>query len=309
MQAQIKRPMLAATLVFINNILFKVVGKNYIPFDSNDIPFPLLGTPKIDGIRCEKVKGLALSRSFEPISNRYIRGRIEAVCPDGFDGEIIVGKKFHDTSSGVMTQTGHPDFKYIVFDWYTDFVRGITYIERANQLYHQSLSNGKPKWIEFLIPVQINNLKQLFAYEKKMIKAGHEGIMLRTPDSPYKFGRSTLKEFYLVKLIRRLEAEAVVIGFTELMHNDNVQEESKLGYSKRSSKQEGMVGMKTLGALIVLTKDKVQFKLGSGFTAAQRKEIWRNRKKYVGKICTYRYKPFGVKDKPRGATFKAWRNE
>jgi DNA ligase-1 len=303
MQAQIKRPMLAATLVFINDILFQVKKKEYIPFDPNNIPFPLLGTPKIDGIRCEKVKGLALSRSFKPISNKYIRERIESVCPDGFDGEIIVGKKFNDTSSGVMTQTGHPDFKYLVFDW---LIKN-SYADRMIQLRKQHYIYNKPKWVEFLIPVQINNMKELLSFEKKMIKAGHEGVMLRTPDSPYKFGRSTLKEFYLVKLIRRLEAEAVVIGFTELMHNDNEQEESELGYFKRSSKQEGMVGMNTLGALIVLTSDKIQFKLGSGFTAAQRKEIWRNRKKYISKICTYRYKPFGQKDKPRGATFKAWR--
>ena len=40
--------------------------------------FPLLATPKLDGIRCLKINGRALTRSFKPVSNRFIREWIEA---------------------------------------------------------------------------------------------------------------------------------------------------------------------------------------------------------------------------------------
>ena len=42
------------------------------------LPFPVLATPKLDGIRCLKIGGKALTRSFKPISNRFAREWIEA---------------------------------------------------------------------------------------------------------------------------------------------------------------------------------------------------------------------------------------
>jgi len=50
--------------------------------------FPVLATPKLDGIRCLKIEGRALTRSYKPISNRFAREWIEANLPDGVDGEL-----------------------------------------------------------------------------------------------------------------------------------------------------------------------------------------------------------------------------
>ena len=41
------------------------------------LSFPVLATPKLDGIRCLKIKGRALTRSFKPVSNRFTREWIE----------------------------------------------------------------------------------------------------------------------------------------------------------------------------------------------------------------------------------------
>ena len=54
------------------------------------LPFPVLATPKLDGIRCLKLGGKALTRSFKPISNRFAREWIEANLPDGVDGELML---------------------------------------------------------------------------------------------------------------------------------------------------------------------------------------------------------------------------
>jgi len=54
------------------------------------LPFPVLPTPKLDGIRCIKIGGKALTRSFKPISNRFARVLIEANLPDGLDGESML---------------------------------------------------------------------------------------------------------------------------------------------------------------------------------------------------------------------------
>mgnify|MGYP006263262291 CR=1 FL=1 len=37
-----------------------------------DVRYPVYATPKIDGIRCIKVGGRALTRTFKPIPNVYI---------------------------------------------------------------------------------------------------------------------------------------------------------------------------------------------------------------------------------------------
>ncbi|MCF7675806.1 MAG: hypothetical protein K9N23_06415 [Akkermansiaceae bacterium] len=43
------------------------------------LKFPVLATPKLDGIRCLKLNGKAVTRSFKPISNRFAREWIRSM--------------------------------------------------------------------------------------------------------------------------------------------------------------------------------------------------------------------------------------
>jgi DNA ligase-1 len=54
------------------------------------------------------------------------------------------------------------------------------------------------------------NVDELIAYEEEQVVAGYEGICFRSPDSPYKHGRSTFKEGFLIKLKRFTTDEAVI---------------------------------------------------------------------------------------------------
>jgi DNA ligase-1 len=68
--------------------------------------------------------------------------------------------------------------------------------------------------------------------------------------------------------------------------------------------------MNCLGALVVRDlKTGVVFNIGTGFTAADRLEMWKNRANLLDKIVTYEYLPIGVKDKPRHPCFKGFRIE
>ncbi|MEI6656583.1 MAG: hypothetical protein WCP45_17605, partial [Verrucomicrobiota bacterium] len=87
------------------------------------LPFPVLATPKLDGIRCLKLGGKALTRSFKPISNRFAREWIEANLPDGLDGELMLrGGTFNETTSAIGARDGTPDFVFHVFDYVTDSI-------------------------------------------------------------------------------------------------------------------------------------------------------------------------------------------
>jgi DNA ligase-1 len=157
----------------------------------------------------------------------------------------------------------------------------------------------------------VNSYEALLKTEAKYLAEGFEGIMLRDPSAPYKFGRATLKQGNLIKLKRFDDAEALILGFQELMENQNEDVKDSFGLAKRGSSKEGKVGKGTLGALEVecLTgpfKGK-QFCIGTGFDQATRQEIWDNRTQWVGKTITFKYQTIGSVDAPRFPVFKAIR--
>jgi len=277
--------------------------------DKFKIRFPVLATPKLDGIRCLKINGRAISRTFKPIPNPYIRGMIEQNLPNGVDGEIMIpGKTFGEITGIVMSSksTEPIEFQYWVFDFVSDGDTSIPYWERENRLAGLVV----PNFVVKILPVSVYNLVQLDAFEQKCIDEGYEGVMIRTPDSPYKCGRSTEKEGWLLKIKRFEDGEAVIIGFEEKMHNQNEAKKDAFGRTDRSTCKDGMVSAGTLGTLIVQdTKTKIKFGIGSGLDDVARDEIWNHRALYLGEIVKYKYQPYGVKEAPRFPVFLGLRHK
>lgn len=284
--------------------------------DIGQLRFPLYATPKVDGIRAlllrsKTGKKVLVSRSFKRIPNRHIRETIEnSNLPAELDGELIVTDgTFQQTTSGIMSREGKPNFKYLVFD-YVGGDLTISYGTRLKSfLFAVSILDMICNtWLSVLWPECINSVQELERCEQKYLAMGYEGVMLRTWDSPYKCGRSTFNEHYLLKLKRFADAEARVLGFTELQHNTNDPELDAFGLTERSASEGEKIGGGILGALIVQdVKTGVIFNIGSGFTLAQRKSIWLNQNATRNKLLTYKYQQHGVKDKPRCPVFKGWR--
>ena len=273
--------------------------------DMSKIVYPVFASPKLDGIRCLLIDGVAVSRSLKPIPNKFIRKHIERTKLEGLDGEIIIkDKTFSEISSAVMSEEGQPDFSFVTFD-YIGVSQTLPYVVRLNAVKEKV---KKFPFIGVIRNTMINNEEELLALEQKFIAEGYEGLMFRKIDGPYKQGRSTVKEGYLIKVKRFEDAEAEVIGFEELMHNENDQEKDELGYSKRSSHQDNLIGSDTLGALIVKSADGIEFKIGTGFTHALRKELWLHKDKLVGSLVKYKFQPAGVKEKPRFPVWLAMRD-
>lgn len=280
------------------------------------IQFPVLASPKIDGVRAMVRDSVVLSRSAKPIPNHYIQDVLGNPLLDFLDGELVVGSATHkncmqNTTSGVMSREGEPDFTWYVFD---NFFKTTTPFDKRYEslLPLEGWVNGLPHLagrVKLLRHVIIRNQEELDAYEIEQVSLGYEGIMTRLPSGPYKFGRSTAREQYLLKVTRRLRAEAVVIGLTELQHNMNAATINALGYTERSSHAENKVGGDMLGTLIgrdIATG--VEFGVGTGFTEADRIHIWNNRSRYDGATFSYEYFPVGVKEKPRQPSFISWRH-
>lgn len=285
----IKQPMLAAS---------------EIPNLDTDVKYPCFIQCKLDGIRCIAINGQAYSRRMKLIPNKFIQKVFAELGLHGFDGELMVHGDFNKVQSAVMSEDGEPDFYYVVYDWWNlehnyeeRFKCVTTAVNLLNSQYVAAIDSGI-----------VENGGQAEVQLAHFIKAGYEGAMLRSFSSPYKQGRSTFKEGYLLKLKKFLDDEAVVIGFEERLHNTNEKGRDERGYAKRSSKKEGMVGDNTLGSLIVKWNDIV-FNVGSGFNDAQRKEIWDNKEAYIGKLITFRYQELSALGVPRFGTFKWFRKE
>ncbi|KKL68388.1 hypothetical protein LCGC14_2125500 [marine sediment metagenome] len=276
--------------------------------DMAKIQYPVLCTPKLDGIRCLKIDGKAVSRNFKKIPNTYIRSWIEEFFPDGVDGELIAeGGTFQETTSAVMREDGARKVVfYYVFDYVKNDVKR-TYSERMEDLADHL--EGVPKEMcKRVLPTTIKNETELLAFEKKCLADGYEGVMLRRPDGPYKEGRSTVREGYLLKLKRFVDSEAVIVGFEERLHNENVATKDAFGRTERSSHKANMTPTGMLGAFVV-KEGKMSFKIGSGFTEKQRIEIWNNRDKYLGQLAKYKSQKQGSKDAPRFPIFLGVRNK
>ena len=298
----ITKPMLAAT---------------QDPKDISNLKFPVLATPKLDGLRVLFLDGEVKSRTLKKIPNTYIRSELNNIFTPmakkynfssvEFDGEIIASADFNfqESTHNIMSFEGSPDFTVYVFDVVTDNL-GMSYKQRMEVL--SAMQFGDKRVVK-LIPTKINNETELLEFEEKCLTEGYEGVIIRSENGPYKCGRSTLKEGHLLKLKRFNDSEATILGFEELEHNNNVAVKNALGRSERSTCKENMIGGNTLGTLLV--KDVVsgqEFRIGSGLDAALREAIWNNKEIYLGSIVKYKYFSVGIKELPRHPVFLGFRH-
>ncbi len=278
------------------------------------LPYPVLCSVKLDGIRALVVDGIVYSRSMKPIRSKVVQRLFGKPEYNGFDGELLYGdwnapNVFNLTTQVVMATELKPEFdktkiNFAVFDKY-DEAGGIE--RRFEKFREMDSSVLEENQVKLVYNYQANSENYLLEYEKQCLEAGYEGIMVRSLAGAYKQGRSTAKEGTIGKLKRFSDDEAVVIGFEEKMHNTNEAKTNELGRTQRSQAQEGMVGVNTLGALICTCKG-IQFTMGSGFDDAGRAEVWANKDKYLGKLAKFKYFEIGMKDSYRFPIFQGWRD-
>lgn len=279
--------------------------------DPESLDYPVLVQPKLDGIRAVVKGGQLLSRTLKPIPNASIRAVLEQPQFEGLDGELIVGDPTADdcyrrTCSFVMAEdkTDEP-WTFFVFDVH-DHAGPVE--DRLMWIAdHPSL----PSNIEQVTTMSAGSAEELAELEAAYLAEGYEGGIIRTLGSTYKFGRSG-KRGPLLKLKRYIDYEAEVVGVVEELHNGNEAKTNALGRTERSSHAENKVGKGTLGALTVRAvngpHEGVEFKVGTGFTAAVRAALWEERGDLVGRVAKIKSFPVGTKDRPRHPVWLGWRD-
>ena len=272
------------------------------PVDWDTCTWPKAISRKLDGIRCIVMGGVAFSRKLKPIPNEFIQAKVGHL--QGYDGELLVGDPtnpmvYRNSYSGIMSRTGEPDFKFYVFDrvdvdapWKDRFVT----LEESDAVVR--------------VPhITVHDKQTAVDLSEQFIAEGYEGAMLRGPLSPYKHGRSTTKQGWLLKIKEWDSREMFVERQTERLHNTNEATRDALGYIERSSAKSGKVGLGTMGTLVGRDLETgTPMEVVTGFTDAERDWFWS--RDVSGLIIRYRCMKYsGGYDRPRVAVYEGLRSE
>ena len=312
-----------------------MLGSNE-PFDLRELKFPLLASIKKDGVRGVIRGGKLVSRSHMSqelplIKNKQIQemANVMKAITNGTNtvidcelyvhglplNEIIMFTNSEDIKNrthlnkikskvGELTKPVHyytsipKEFTFEVFDYVID--PNMFYEERMEYLRHSVI--GSMDRVNLLLPVRINNLEELVALYEKSLADGFEGLVLRTPESPYKFGRSTFREGYFLKMKPIEEYEAIVVEINERLFNYNESTESFGGYSIKSKTVDNREGSGIAATATVMWNGHT-FKVSLNGTEVERVKMWEERDKYVGKKLLFKGMSYGMKDVPRMPRF------
>lgn len=236
-----------------------------------------LVSEKYDGVRAVWDGSTFYTRSGRKISTPNWFTKDLPKTP--LDGELWLGHGKFDALSGAVRKDVPIDkewrgITYMVFE--LPNATG-TFAERAKRIAEIVNQTNIPH-LKAVKQFRINDEATLNKQLKKMVAQGGEGLMLHRANAEYVTGRSDV----LLKVKLLLDAEATVIAHTP-------------GRGKYKGK---------LGALVVETPQGIRFKLGTGFTDAQRADPPK-----IGSTVTYTYRDITKTGKPKFASFLRVRNE
>lgn len=245
-------------------------------------------TRKLDGVRCLAVVKNNDIKFYSRLGHEYtslsvLRNAMQTILPKDWegvlDGELCViddddNENFKLAVSEVKRKTEQmqrPHYK--VFDCLTlDEFYGKK--ESANysvrlELAKKLLERQETPFLSVLSAVKYSASNFMRA-QSIVAQKGYEGLILRS-DTPYRSGRTS----DLLKVKKFMDAEYQIEDFK--------------GTTKLMKGLSGtMEPVECLGSVVIRHKGN-PVDVGSGFSDAQRIEIWRNQEKYLGKTITVKY--------------------
>lgn len=266
------------------------------------LSYPLVASPKYDGIRALSISQQPISRHAKLLPNLDLQYAFKHMPP--LDGEVLVPGDFNKVQSAVMSRdTCIADkFNYFVFD--TTEAEWHQKRFDARMLRVEELAKDAPPQVH-IAPMRICvNAEEVIAFYEEVLAYDHpwdyDGLILRSLSAPYKYGRSTLKQQWMLKMKPWQDSEGIIVGFEELMHNLDTS----------CKRKENMVPGGMLGKFVIQWNGKT-FSVGGGknLTVERRIHYWNNRPQYLGKRLTFKYLGLSEYDIPRHPNYKGIRLE
>ena len=230
-------------------------------YDGND-PTGWWMSEKLDGVRAIWTGSEFISRNGKVFPAPQ---EMKAAMPVGvkIDGELHGGRGKFQPTAGKVRSGKWDGLTFMAFD----IVNSKAFEERQAQLATIKL----PSWCSVVDQTECLSTPHLEQYERDLVAAGAEGVMLRKPSSKYVHSRSTS----LLKLKRFKTDEAEVIGYQD-------------GEGKHANR---------VGALIAKFAGET-FKIGTGMTDDERETP-----PAIGSLVTFSFFELTDGGKPRHPVF------
>ncbi|SDK35553.1 DNA ligase-1 [Methylophilus rhizosphaerae] len=230
-----------------------------------------LVSEKLDGVRAIWDGKQLISRQGNPI---HAPGWFTRGFPtQSLDGELWIGRGQFELLSGTVRQStpSENDWRKVAYYVFELSNAEGTFSERARQI-ERIVGNIHSPYLKAIKQFHVSDEASLKRTLDSIVARHGEGLMLHRADAPYVTGRNHV----LLKLKPQLDAEARVIAHVP-------------GKGKYLGK---------VGALLVETPQGLQFRLGTGFSDAERAQP-----PAIGSIVTYTYRDLTKNGKPKFASF------
>jgi DNA ligase 1 len=258
----------------------------------NDIVYPCMIQPKLDGLRCIMYMkdGVVKAQSrtggyFESLS--YLTDASRELFhnhPDLIlDGELYTMDIPFETLAGLIKKKhlSHDDTsaleRYVKYHVY-DLVSDQPFHERLEKLNRLSF----PSYIIQVLTITIPTMDEFRHYFSTFVEQGYEGIMLRNINGLYQQG---YRSHHLQKYKEFCEEEYPIIG-----------------YEDGDGRDKGCV------IWICNTKEGKEFRVRPRGTMEQRKVWFQQGKSFIGKMLTVIYQELSEQNVPRFPVGKAIRD-
>ncbi|WMC09341.1 DNA ligase [Oceanimonas pelagia] len=244
-----------------------------VEYAAHHNPADYLVSEKLDGVRAYWNGRQLISRGGHVLAapDWFVAG-----FPDmPLDGELWLGRgRFAELSAAVRRfEPVEAQWRHIRFMVFDSPASAQPFEQRAAHL-ERLLAELNLPWLQWVEQRRVTDAAALAALLDEVTAKGGEGLMLHHRQARYTAGRNQ----HLLKLKQFQDAEATV-----------------LAHLPGQGKYAGM-----MGALLVETADGRRFKLGTGFSDAQRRHP-----PAPGSVVTYRYRGETATGLPRFASF--WR--
>ena len=256
--------------------------------NAKKMPEKIMGSPKLDGLRCIITKDGAFTRN----GKKYVTTKfIEESLKDFFeehpdivlDGELYCHRLHNDfnkitslarkTKEKSIKQSDWDEIKdklrLYIFDVYDPDDAQREFDERYNFIMYEFTDH------DFVVPVpnKLITHDQIDEYHAECIEEGYEGIMLRDPSMVYEHTRSKK----LLKYKQFIDDEFKVIDITA-------------GKGMRAT---------MAGRVRCVTKDGVEFEASMQGTHEYFTELLVKRSEFIGQMATIRYQNLTPDGRPR----------
>lgn len=295
--------------------------------DINQLTYPLLVSTKMDGCRLLFKQGKIVTRSLKALPNIQLNQKFEPLRKYSEENDVILDgevfapnipfqfivscfmtEDYEDKKSVkkwtelcqehdyfISRQEVFDKLKFHIFDYLPS--EKIFYTFKHRLEFALKVSKQFPTLIEWVAQKLVYHPEEVTAHFEEVLKQGYEGLILRNPESLYKFGRARVSENIAYKLKPWATVDSKIIGIVQatVVNEDAEKTVNELGYSRTSKRQEDRHTIDKAQAFVVDFNGK-ELSVPIAMPDAQKIYIWKNKNEYIGKYVEFKFMKIGMKE-------------